>query len=148
MSTILPGLLHSMSRLNQQHNAYPGTVVSTAVYEYDYAQLGQLIGELYAIWERLGISWGPDRPFTFGEYDYSNGFEEFVCVLVEHFFEQTGMYTRHRGAVERIHKGKLDAMARLFEDAQSSGDIYDRAGIIVDITEPFAEEAGTNIANI
>lgn len=134
MSTILPGLLHTMSRLNQQHNAYPGTVVSTAVYEYDYAQLGQLIGELYTIWDVLPISWGPDRPFNFGEYDHCNGFEEFVCTLVEHFLEQIGMYTHDRGSVERIHQGKLDELADLFEDAKSCSDIYDRATDIPGIT--------------
>lgn len=127
MSTILPGLLHSMDRLNQQHGAYPGTVVSTVVYEYDYAQLGQLIGELYTIWGAANISWGPNRPFVFNEYDYSNGFEEFVCTLVEHFFSELGMYTNDRGPVERIDVDKLYWLAELFEGAESCNDIHERA---------------------
>jgi hypothetical protein len=134
MTTILPGLLHTMSRINQQHTAYPGTVVSSAVYEYSFAELGQLIGELYQIWEVLPISWGPAIPFAFTDYDHTNGFEEFVCTLIEHFFEQIGAYTYVRKDVERLHQGKLDRLAELFEGAQSSSDIYDRAVAIPSIS--------------
>lgn len=125
MPAILPGLLYRISNLDNSNNHYfPGTSISTAIYEHTYAELGQLIGELYSAWEQSPMHWGPADPFRFEDYDYCNGFEEFVCTIFEHWCANVGLFD-HDGDFDR---DRLKQLVDLFEDA-THDEIYDRMGI-------------------
>lgn len=125
---ILPSLVHKMVSLNAQATAWPGTVVSTAVYDFDYGDLGQLVGELYSFWEVLSedMHWGPDRSFDFDDYDYSNGFEEFVCTLVEHWMDRMWLQDSRRGmVVGRWSQPKLQQLDDLLSTAKTQYELHE-----------------------
>lgn len=83
-----------------QYDTYYGSLISAAVYEFDYAQLGTLLGELFILWED-----GPlfERPID--GLDGHNGFEEFVCHVLDYQLQAYGVI-----ADETPHMDRLDTL--------------------------------------
>lgn len=129
MSTILPGLLYRMASLEATNGPYfPGTTISNAVYELTYESMGKLVAELYQCWDQFAMPWGPERPFHFSDYDHTNGFEEFICTLVEHWCHCMGLFDH----IGEFRHDRLDAFVSLFESCQGIYDIYDRMTVAID----------------
>lgn len=63
---------------------YPGSAINRAVYKRDYPTLGHIIGEIQPFWQEFPMLELNDLIGL--SLDGHNGFEEYVCTLLERLF--------------------------------------------------------------
>lgn len=70
----------------ERYNEFYSSLISSAVYEFNYTELGTLLAEMFPLWEDSELFSDPIEGL-----DGHNGFEEFVCHVLEHQFRAYGV---------------------------------------------------------
>lgn len=88
----------------ERYSELYGSLISSAVYEFNYTDLGSLLAEMFPLWEDNELFSNPIESL-----DGHNGFEEFVCHVLEFQFKVYGVIDD-----AGFHVDKLDALWQAF----------------------------------
>lgn len=95
---------------------YPGSAVSRSVYDFSYTELGTILNEIHPFWQDFPMLAETDLIGL--SLDGHNGFEEFVCVVLERLLTNLNAYVLQDGS-EILDPARLHLLLECLQSDQA-----------------------------